>query len=95
MSTNLPASTDQTYLVREKLATLEDMLVSKVPNIAVLLRDIHTTLKDDPDTVTLLSEAECNILVRGLMKQTATVIATAALKKSNKKSLKSLTVADL
>lgn len=85
----------QAYQIREKLASLEHALTSQLPGIATLLRDIHSNLKKDPDLVTILSEEECNILVRGLEKQTSTVIATAALKSKPKKSLKKMTTADL
>lgn len=84
----------QAFEVREKLAQLEDMLTKEVPNISTLLRDIHRTLKNDPDVVTLLSEEECSILVRGLKKQTNTNIATGAIAKS-KKPMSRMTVADL
>jgi hypothetical protein len=97
-ATNLPAqpaSTDHAFEVREKLAQLEQALLDKTPNMPVLLRDIHRTLKADPDVVTILSEEECSILVRGLSKQTATAIATKAVKKAPKKALSKLTVDDL
>lgn len=85
----------QAFEVREKLAQLEAGLLETTPNIAVLLRDIHRNLKADPDVVTLLTEEECSILVRGLKKQTSTSIATTAAKAKPKKSLKSMTLADL
>jgi len=86
---------EQGFEVREKLANLEAALLEGTPNMANLLRDIHRQLKADPDVVTILSEEECSILVRGLKKQTATEIATTAIKKAPKKALKNLTVADL
>lgn len=88
-------NTDQAFEVREKLASLEQSLLDGTPNMATLLRDIHRTLKADPDVVTLLSEEDCSILVRGLKKQTATEIATTATKKKGGKSLKNMTVGDL
>lgn len=86
---------DQAFEVREKLASLEEALLAGTPNMAVLLRDIHRTLKADSDVVTLLSEEECSILVRGLKKQTATEIATKAVKKGTKKAMSKMTVSDL
>lgn len=86
---------DQAFAIREKLLSLETALLESNPTMPTLLRDIHTSLKKDPDVVTLLSEEECSILVSGLKKQTATEISTSALKTGAKKSLKSLTVADL
>jgi len=85
----------QTFEVREKLAALEEALISATPNMPTLLRDIHRSLKADPDVVTILTEEECSILVRGLKKQTATEIATSVIKKKPKKALKNLTVDDL
>ena len=86
---------DQAFEVREKLAQLETALLETTPNMATLLRDIHRTLKNDSDVVTILSEEECSILVRGLKKQTATTIATSAAKKAPKKAMSKMTVADL
>lgn len=88
-------STEQTYQIKEKLAFLESQLKASTPNISTLLREIHTVLKNDPDVVTLLTEEECSILVRGLKKQTNTEIATSALKSGTKKSLKQMTLGDL
>jgi len=84
-----------TYEIQEKLAQLEQALLEKLPTMPTLLRDIHRSLKNDPDTVTLLSEEECSILVRGLKQQTKTEIATTVRKAKPRKSLKSITVADL
>ncbi len=92
----MSASNDQqTFEVREKLAQLDAGLLETTPNIAVLLRDIHRNLKADPDIVTLLSEEECSVLVRGLKVQTKTSIATTATKAKAKKAISKMTLADL
>lgn len=93
MSTATPANntTGQAYQIQEKLARLEAALLSKVPGLPSILREIHTTLKKDPDVVTLLSEAEVALIVRGLKKQTATEIATSAIK-SPKKAMSKMQV---
>lgn len=91
----MSAVPNQAFEVQEKLAQLETALLEATPNMAGLLRDIHRTLKKDPDVVTILSEEECSILVRGLKKQTATTIATSVAKAKPKKALKKLTVDDL
>ena len=85
----------QAYEIKEKLATLEAQLKETTPNIATLLRDIHTKLKNDPDTVTILTADECATLVRGLKHQTGTVIAVKAAKKAPKKALSKITADDL
>lgn len=100
MNTPIPPPNiiEQSYEIREKLASLEEALLSSTPNMPSLLRDIHRNLKKDPDVVTLLSEEECSILVRSLKKQTATEIATKAIKSKSgagSKSLKKTTVDDL
>lgn len=87
--------TGQAYQIQEKLARLEALLNEAAPGIPTLLRDIHQQLKKDPDVVTLLSEDDCAIIVRGLKKQTNTEIATSAAKKGATKSLKQMTLADL
>lgn len=86
---------DQLFVVKEKLAALEEQLTLAQPSIATDLRDIHRILKQDPDVVTLLSEEDCSILVRGLKKQTATTIATTAKKASGRKAASKMTLADL
>ena len=86
---------DAAFAIKEKLVQLEEALLSSTPNMPVLLRDIHRELKADPDVVTLLSEEECSILVKGLKKQTSTEIATKAIKKTTKKSAKKITLDDL
>lgn len=88
------AAINQAYEVREKLAQLEEALLKGTPNMPVLLRDIHSHLKKDPDVVTILSDEECSILVRGLKKQTNTEIAIAATKKKPKKAMSKMTVND-
>ena len=75
---------DQAFAVKEKLAQLQEGLEARLPGLSTLLRDIHSTLKKDPDVVTLLSEDDCNILVEGLKKQTSVEIATAAIKSPRK-----------
>ena len=81
--------------VREKLAKLEQMVTAKTPGLPTLLRDIHSQLKKDAELVTLLSDEECSVLVRGLKTQTSTEIAVKAVKKGTTKPLKQLGLSDL
>ena len=90
--TNVSTDTSQAFQIKEKLARLEEALLAKTPGMPTLLRDIHTHLKRDPDVVTLLSEEECAILVQGLKKQTATEIATSAIKSKPKKAMAKMQV---
>ena len=83
------------FEIQEKLASLAEQLLAVQPNITTLLRDIHRSLKADPDVVTILTEEECATLVKGLQKQTSTIILTAAVKKSSKTVLSKITVDDL
>ena len=82
--------------VQERIVNLSIALTNAHPTISSLLREIHTQLKADPEVVTLLSEEEIAVVVSGLKRQTATEIATSALKTTKgNKSLKSLSLADL
>lgn len=84
------------YALQEKLIALDTALDAASPTMKGLLQDIHNNIKQDPEQVTLLSEEDISILVRGLKKQTATEITTTALKsKSSTKALKNVTLADL
>jgi hypothetical protein len=80
--------------ITEKILTLQTQLLSQHPLMPTLLAEIHSTLRDNPDCVTLLTEEEIGVIVNGLSKQTATEIATTALK-SKSKSLKQLSLDDL
>lgn len=79
----------QEYEIREKMANLEQALLTKSPELPGLLRTIHAHLSKDPELVTILTEEECNILVEGLKLQTKTSIAETAMKKKGK-SMKNL-----
>ena len=80
--------------IKEKVLALQEALLSQHPTMPSLLRDIHTNLKANPDVVTLLTEEEVGVIVNGLKRQTATEIATAALK-TKTKSVKSISLSDL
>lgn len=83
-------------IIKEKLYQLESKLKENVPNIKELLRDIHTSLKKDPDVVTILSEEEVSMLVKGLVKQTQSTVIDKVLKtKKSKKELQQTTLEDL
>ena len=76
-----------------QIAELDQLIKAAHPRMPMLLRDIHTILKSDPDNVTLLSEEDIGVIVSGLKMQTKTVITAAALTK--KTSLKNTQLADL
>jgi len=95
MNNNISDTNQQSFVIKEKLAALEEALLAATPNMPVLLKDIHTILRKDPDVVTILSEEECAIIVSGLKKQTRTEIAVSTLKSTPKKSLKQMTIEDL
>ena len=80
--------------ISEKILALDEALQAQHPTMASLLQEIWKTLKANPDCVTLLTEEEIGVIVNGLKRQTATEIATVALK-SKTKSLKSIGVSDL
>ena len=66
--------------VRESIIKLEDAIKTAHPTMPVLLREIHSILKKDPEVVTLLSEEEIAVLVNGLEKQTNIVKQNISLK---------------
>jgi hypothetical protein len=81
--------------VRESIASMQTALLSAHPDLPSLLRKIHTTLKANPDIVTLLSEDEIGIIVNGLSRQQNITIASSISKGGKGKTIKSLTVDDL
>ena len=86
-------ATETADSIAMKIAELSQMILAAHPRMPMLLRDIHTILKNDPDNVTLLSEEDIGVIVSGLKLQTKTVITAAALGK--KSTLKNTTLADL
>lgn len=83
------------FMLKEKVAALEQQLLSAHPSMPALLRDIHNHLRNDPDCVTILSEEEIGIIVKGLQRQTQTEITANVMKKGTGKALKKTTVEDL
>lgn len=80
----------------EKLLSLQNALTSAHPQLPSLLREIHTTLRKDPDLVTALTDIQISIVIAALKKQTATEIVSSASKKtSSTKALKNIGVIDL
>lgn len=81
--------------LKSAILELETALQVQNPRMKFLLRDIHEKLKNDPDTVTLLSPEDLAVIVSGLKRQTATEIATAAIKKPATKRASKITLDDL
>jgi hypothetical protein len=79
----------QGFELKSKVAELSQMLLEKHPRMPVLLREIHTTLRQYPENVTLLEEPEIQVIVQGLMEQTKTEFAAAVTKPAAQKSLAS------
>lgn len=83
------------FEVKEAITALQQRILEQHPEMPVLLRKIHTVLKQDPEVVTLLEDEEIGTIISGLKIQTNTVIATSiATKKSGKSSAK-ITLDDL
>ena len=80
-------------MIREKLLRLEAALNEQLPDIAIQLREIHTALSSSPEVVSLLTPAECAILVAGLKSYTSKAIIASTPK--NRKALKDTTLDDL
>ena len=82
--------------IQTKLDALSEALLQAHPTTPTLLKDIHRTLKAQPEQVTLMSEQELHLVVQGLMKQTNSNLA-AAMKpaRAKKESLKSMTLDEL
>ena len=91
-------STSQLNLeIQTKLESLSQALLESNPTLPTLLKDIHRTLKGQPEQVTLMSESELHLVVQGLIKQTNSNLAAATMKpsKAKKESLKNVTLDDL
>ena len=74
------------FELKEKVAELSTLLLAKHPRMPVLLREIHTALRAQPENVTLLSEEEISQIVAGLKVQTGMEFAASATKGTGQKS---------
>lgn len=81
-------------IIKEKILAMEQALLQNHPRMPVLLKEIHTHLKADPEIVTLLDEEDIVKIVNGLIKQTQTEVA-GIIMKDKKKSLKNIGIGDL
>lgn len=91
------AAPAQHELITAKIAELQQKLLANHPQMPLLLREIHSVLKNDPAVVTLLKEEEISIIVNGLQKQTNTYLVQSmtSAKSSKTKALKNTSAADL
>ena len=86
---------DISQQISEKILSLQEALLSQHSQLPTLLREIWQTLKANPNCVTILTEEEVGVIVNGLKRQTATEIATVAIKNSKTKAIKNISVTDL
>jgi hypothetical protein len=74
------------FELKEKVAELSTLLLSKHPTMPTLLQQIHKTLRQYPEQVTILAPEELAIVVNGLKQQTNTMFAAALTKPSASKT---------
>lgn len=79
---------DLPFDLQEKLADLHGKIIDKHPAMPSLLRDIHSTLAQYPENVTLLSEQDIGIIVSGLKAHTQVQIVASTSKSAKSASLK-------
>lgn len=89
-----PTALTQHQQIQAKILELQDALVSSSPLLPNILQVIHSALKNDHETVTLLSHEERATVIAALMRQTNTQIVTTLAKKSGK-ALKNTSLEDI
>jgi hypothetical protein len=85
----------ETEILKESILSLQTALLEAHPTIPTLLQEIHSFIKANPEQVTLLSEEDIEVIVRGLSRQTAIEISVKAKPASKAARLKAITVDDL
>lgn len=85
--------------IQSKLQELQSSLLERHPRMPVMLREIHSLLKQNPEVVTLMSEEEVAIVIAGLSEQTKTHLAGSVMKSAKSasatKALKTVKTDDL
>lgn len=84
MQVSQASSSQLPILLQERIASLQEAILSKHPSLPTLLQEIHRTLKAQPENVTLASEEEIGIIVSGLQVQTQTSLVKEVIAKSGK-----------
>jgi hypothetical protein len=75
------------FELKEKVGQLSTAILEKHPKMPTLLREIHTTIRQYPEQVTLLTEEEISVIVSGLAVQTNVAFAQSATKPAAAKSV--------
>lgn len=76
------------FELREKVASLQELLVSRTPQLPMVLFEIHRMIKADPEQVTILTPEEVGAIVKGLQAHTQTTILDAAVKSAKSPAAK-------
>lgn len=80
--------------VKEKIESLQQIMISETPKLPTVLSEIRVLLKKFPQVVTVLEEEEIQKLVAGLAQRANAKFAEATVK-TPRKSLKNVSVNDL
>lgn len=70
--------------LRSKVSSLQSALLERHPKMPLLLQEIHSALREQPENVTLMSEEEILVIVQGLQVQTNTFLAESVSKGKGK-----------
>jgi hypothetical protein len=79
-------SSPQLDRIRDRMAELQESLDKDMPGFAFILKDIHDNIRADPDVVTVLTDEEIAVIVKGLEKHSHIVVTPAKAKKTTKKT---------
>jgi len=82
---NLSTSSDG-FKLKEAIEDLKGKILDKHPMMPNLLREIHKTVQQYPEQVTLLSEEEIAVIIRGLETHSNVYLATKAVKNAGSPS---------
>lgn len=76
------SNVDESFILKERVAALQQSILDRHPQMPTLLREIHTALRAQPENVTLMSEEDIAVITSGLKIQTQTEFAQTALSKA-------------
>lgn len=82
-------------LIRMQIAKIDEHLGDKSQKLPYLLKEIRESLQQDDETVSLLTEEEIGIIVKGMSQAANIAVGKSLVKKTKASDLKNISIDSL